>query len=90
MTFLGITIVIVLGAVCSITARCYFDFKTHELEYKKEQDKTTRQTADNAMKLQEKVEETNKRKVELEIEKEKSRQLEIKLNYREKHGSSLY
>lgn len=83
MIALLISIVIAICVICCIGMYNYADYKSQELEFKREQSKSVADLTADETKLEIEREKTKQ-------EAEKTKQLGIKADYREKHGSSLY
>lgn len=89
---MGIWIVVMLGLVSSVGLICYFEFKKKELDYKKANDEQTKEISVKALKLE--IEKEHTKQMQLDSDafktKENTKQYEIKAEYKEKYGSTLF
>ena len=92
MIALCIVVAIMVGIVCCVGLLCYFEYKPKQLEYQKEKEAHLSDVGLKTMELEIERELTKQMELDKDAfkEKEKTKQYEIKMNYKDKHGSSLY
>lgn len=85
-----VVVSIIIGAVLCVFINCFFDYKKYELDYKLKDGEYAEKAIKDKNLLDKEKEYTEQGRINLQIEAEKTKQLQIKSDYKAKHGTNLY